>query len=169
MRIILILSALIFSDDGYVIPMPCAKVSYLMGSEAKTLATYPECQSYFSHQDANKLVLVPASMHGNGSNAAAALSLGFGAAFWLAFTMHAVGVEIYVSDNDRILDAANLSQLHLTPAEADRLRNVSYQRQLEAGMKHPGRAGLTADRLGDASLWVPQDRREPEDESEGRK
>jgi hypothetical protein len=36
-------------------------------------------------------------MDGNGSNANAVLSLGFGAAFWLAFTIHAVGVEIYVS------------------------------------------------------------------------
>lgn len=166
MRIILILSALIISDDGYSIPMPCAKVAYLMGSKAKTLAAYPDCESYFSHPDANKVVLVPASMNGNGSNAAAALSLGFGAAFWLAFTMHAVGVEVYVSDEDNILDAANSFQLHLTPAEADRLRNVSYQRQLEAGMKHPGRAGLTADRLGDSSLWTPQDRREQDSEGE---
>lgn len=27
-------------------------------------------------------------------------------------------------------------------------------------MKHPGRAGLTADRIGDALQWVPQDQRE---------
>lgn len=53
----------------------------------------------------------------------------------------------------------NILQLHLTPAEADRLRNVSYQRQLEAGMRNPGRAGLTADRLGDSALWVPQEER----------
>jgi hypothetical protein len=47
-------------------------------------------------------------------------------------------------------------QLHLTPAEAERLRNVSYQRQVEAGLKNPGRAGLTADRLGDAEIWAPK-------------
>jgi hypothetical protein len=46
-------------------------------------------------------------------------------------------------------------QLQLTPAESERLRNVSYQRQVEAGMKHPGRAGLTADRIGDSAVWVP--------------
>ena len=46
-------------------------------------------------------------------------------------------------------------QLHLTPAEHERLRNVSYQKQLEAGMKNPGSAGLTTDRLGDAEPWVP--------------
>ena len=40
------------------------------------------------------------------------------------------------------------------------MRNVSYQRQLEAGMKKPGSAGLTADRLGDSDMWVPQERKE---------
>lgn len=46
-----------------------------------------------------------------------------------------------------------MMQLHLTPREAERLRKVSYSRQLEAGMNHPGSAGLTADRLGDAEKW----------------
>lgn len=32
---------------------------------------------------------------------------------------------------------------------------VSYQRQLAAGMRHPGSAGLTSDRLGDESWWSP--------------
>lgn len=63
----------------------------------------------------------------------------------------------------------NRLQLHLTPAEAERLRNVSYQRQLEAGMKRPGRAGLTADRIGDSPLWVPQDQREGTQNSDGAK
>lgn len=45
--------------------------------------------------------------------------------------------------------------MHLTPKEAERLRCVSYQRQLEAGMKDPGCAGLTADRLGDSDKWIP--------------
>lgn len=40
-------------------------------------------------------------------------------------------------------------KLQLTPGESRRLRQVSYQRQLEAGM--PGKAGLTAERLGDCS------------------
>jgi hypothetical protein len=49
-------------------------------------------------------------------------------------------------------------QLHLTPREAERLRNVSYQRQLEAGMRNPGSAGITSDRLGDADKWMPDQR-----------
>ncbi|AEO69780.1 uncharacterized protein THITE_43266 [Thermothielavioides terrestris NRRL 8126] len=105
---------------------------------------YPDCYAYFSGDDVNRIVLVPASFQGNKSNVTAALSRNFGGALWLALALHAVGVEIY---------------LRLTPAEADRLRNVSYQRQLEAGMKNPGRAGLTADRTGDSALWVPSSQR----------
>ncbi|KAK4149346.1 hypothetical protein C8A00DRAFT_18952 [Chaetomidium leptoderma] len=118
----------------------------------RTLASYPECEAYFSHQDPNKVVVVPATMDGNYSNVIAIMNFGFGAAFWLAFTLHAFGVEVY---------------LRLTPAEAERLRNVSYQRQLEAGMSSPGRAGLTADKIGDSSLWVPLAQREPADDSDG--
>ncbi len=53
-------------------------------------------------------------------------------------------------------------QLRLTPKETERLRNVSYQRQLEAGMRNPGSAGLTVDRFGDADKWVPKDQEAPE-------
>ena len=59
---------------------------------------------------------------------------------WIAFWLHAVGIEIY---------------LKLTPSESERLRVVSYERQLERGFSHPGSAGLTVDRLGDAGKWTP--------------
>ena len=49
--------------------------------------------------------------------------------------------------------------MRLTPREAERLRNVSYQRQVEAGMRNPGNAGLTAERLGDAKPFVPEEKR----------
>jgi uncharacterized membrane protein len=63
----------------------------------------------------------------------------FGASGFLAFFLHALGIELY---------------LHLTPAEAERLRLVSYERQVERGWRSAGSAGLTADRLGDAE-WTP--------------
>ena len=59
---------------------------------------------------------------------------------WLGVFLHTIGAEIY---------------LNLTPAESERLRMVSYERQLEAGYKHPGSAGLTVDRWGDAPAWKP--------------
>jgi hypothetical protein len=37
-----------------------------------------------------------------------------------------------------------LLQLHLTPKESERLRQVSYERQVEAGFKNAGHAGLVA-------------------------
>jgi hypothetical protein len=40
------------------------------------------------------------------------------------------------------------------PAESERLRKVSYEKQLKAGMRKPGRGGLTSDRLGDAEVWT---------------
>ena len=43
----------------------------------------------------------------------------------------------------------------MTPAESDRLRQVSYERQLERGFKNPGAAGLTAERFGDANPYQP--------------
>lgn len=69
----------------------------------------------------------------------AALQGTFAGAGLLALFLHAIGIELY---------------LHLTPAEAERLRKVSYERQLERGLKRPGSAGLTSDRLGDA-VWTP--------------
>lgn len=52
--------------------------------------------------------------------------------------------------------ADHFQQLRLTPREAERLRRVSFQRQLKAGMRNPGSAGFTADRLGDAEKWEPK-------------
>lgn len=49
----------------------------------------------------------------------------------------------------------HLQQLRLTPKESNRLRQVSYERQLERGMSRPGYAGLTAERFGDAEPFHP--------------
>lgn len=46
-------------------------------------------------------------------------------------------------------------QLRLTPKESNRLRQVSYERQLERGMSRPGYAGLTVERFGDAEPFHP--------------
>lgn len=109
----------------YGVPAPANPTSLL----------YPACTA----PDSQQRVVV--SIRGDGpENASAMAHLTFGAAMWLALTIHAVGVEIY---------------LRLTPAESYRLRTVSYERQVEAGMRHPGRAGLTSDRLGDAPAFRP--------------
>lgn len=45
--------------------------------------------------------------------------------------------------------------LRLTPKESERLRRVSYEKQLEAGYRSPGSAGLVLDRWADADAWTP--------------
>jgi hypothetical protein len=142
LRIIQASSAKIISHYyGYYDARPCAQIASVFDDSQKaTLKNFPACASYFDGTNPGQYVVVEANMDGNGMEVAAALGLRFGAAGWLALSLHAVGVELY---------------LRLSPAEHERLRNFSYQRQLEAGMKNPGRAGLTVDRFGDAEKWAP--------------
>ncbi|SPN99695.1 uncharacterized protein DNG_02546 [Cephalotrichum gorgonifer] len=133
------MATIISSIGGYWAVRQCAQVNYTLGEE-RTRAEYG-CEDFFSGKDPLQHVLVEANMSGGSAmTAGAALGLSFGPAIWLAFSLHAIGIEVY---------------LRLTPVEHERLRNVSYQRQVEAGMRNPGMAGLTADRLGDSIPWKP--------------
>ncbi|KAI9844085.1 MAG: hypothetical protein M1837_005798 [Sclerophora amabilis] len=140
-RIIMILSALIISMIGsYYHAQSCDQIVFVNDGDAgKVESVYPGCANRTASSD--PYVVVSANLAGGrAEEAGASLDLSFGSAIWLAIFLHVVGVEIY---------------LNLTPAETDRLRNVSYERQLEAGYEHPGSAGLTADRWGDAPEWKP--------------
>ncbi|KAG6363684.1 hypothetical protein INS49_008785 [Diaporthe citri] len=128
-RIIQISAAQIISQiGGYYDARPCEQIEYILGSQEESVNAYPDCTPYFNGSDPSKQVAVEANFNGDPVQLTVALGSNFGSAMWLAFAIHAIGVEIY---------------LKLTPAESERLRNVSYQRQLEAGIKNPGRAGLT--------------------------
>ena len=138
LRIIMILSALaVSSNGGYYRATPCEEVAFLLNDPKTFRDSYPQCVTVNGTVDG--YVAVPANF-GSSVHVMSALNLTFGTAGWLALTLHAVGVEIYLA---------------LTPRESERLRRVSYQRQLEAGFSHPGSAGLTADRWGDADEWKP--------------
>ncbi|KAF2729458.1 hypothetical protein EJ04DRAFT_588713 [Polyplosphaeria fusca] len=135
-RIIMIITARIISNDSYFVAKPCAVLDFIHQTEEATMELYPACAAFYNGTNLGQQALVHATMKGGiPSEIGAALNISFGMAMWLALAMHAIGVEVY---------------LHLTPRETERLRKVSYQRQLEAGMRHPGYAGLTAERLGDA-------------------
>ncbi|KAI0600029.1 hypothetical protein F4775DRAFT_599554 [Biscogniauxia sp. FL1348] len=140
-RIILSIAALVPKSDMAYYSIPCDKLSWMLGGQNETLSLYPACLSFFTGETLSQHAAVRASLPDatNVAEAAAALDSTFGMALWLAFIIHVAGIELY---------------LHLTPAETERLRKVSYERQLKAGMKHPGSAGLTADRLGDAEQWT---------------
>ena len=133
---------MIIKNQGYYAVWPCAKIEATLPSPNLLLVRYPGCAAYANGTSPDQVAAVAATFgEGDATNSGAALNVNFGMALWLAFAIHALGVEVY---------------LHLTPKEAQRLRQVSYQRQLEAGMRKPGSAGLTADRLGDADEWVPE-------------
>ncbi|XP_014553121.1 hypothetical protein COCVIDRAFT_40834 [Bipolaris victoriae FI3] len=127
--IILIISARVTAKQGYYVVWTCARIAATITPDIDLANSYPA------------LSAVAATFGvGDAANTGAAFNAGFGMALWLSLALHAIGVEIY---------------LHLTPREAQRLRQVSYQKQLESGMRNPGSAGLTADRLGDAHRWSP--------------
>ena len=139
----MICSAVIISKiNTYSAIQTCGSVDYLLSPSGRSAAMfYPQCG--FPNATANTEIIVlaniiePLGPHSVG----AALDLSFGMAMWLAIIIHLVGVEIY---------------LGLTPRESERLRRVSYERQLEAGFSHPGSSGLTSDRWGDAEEWKPK-------------
>lgn len=142
LRLIFVMMLFINSDAGYSTVRDCSQIDYEMGGDKdKVLELFQGCEAFYSGSDEHASVVVPASLLGNAATAGSALTLNFGSAIWLALAIHAIGIELY---------------LVLTPTEHERLRNISYQRQLEAGMKNPGRAGLTVDRIGDAEKWVPK-------------
>jgi hypothetical protein len=60
-------------------------------------------------------VAVQANFRGPIEEISAALRVSFPMASWLAWLIHAIGVEIY---------------LKLTPGEEERLRRITYQRQV---------------------------------------
>ncbi|UKZ75119.1 hypothetical protein TrVFT333_002791 [Trichoderma virens FT-333] len=144
LRLIQILTAYIVSSlDTYYISMPCDKLAFTVANDTVTRESYPECAGFLSVQSTGHFASVRARLSGsvNAAEAAAALNVGFGVGLWLAAFIHVIAVEIY---------------LNLTPAEHERLREYSYKRQVEAGRKNPGRAGLTVDRFGDAEIWAPK-------------
>lgn len=145
-RIIMILSTLIISSmEGYYRAMPCEEIDFLYDDKIEFQTSFPQCLSANSTVDG--WIAVKANFPNSAPGIATAFGMTFGTAGWLALLLHAIGVEIY---------------LHLTPRENERLRAVSYQRQLEAGRSHPGSSGLTSDRLGDSDPWQPPNRDEDE-------
>jgi hypothetical protein len=133
-------------DPCYTIA-PCAVVdSMFYHNKVAVEALYPDCISFYTGETPDQRVMIKGTAGGRPDEIAASLNSAFGASAWLALLLHVIAAEVY---------------LRLTPAEAQRLRKVSYRRQLEAGMGSPGNAGLTAQRLGDAEPWICPDDGQP--------
>jgi Predicted membrane protein (DUF2306) len=137
-RLIMVIAAQIISAIGsYYTIFSCKELSFTLDGDPRDLeSVYPQCTA---NSSAN--AIVHANFGNQQENIGASLRMTFGMAMWLAIFLHVLGVEVY---------------LNLTPREARRLRQVSYERQLEAGFKNPGSAGLVVERLGDADVWRPE-------------
>ncbi len=146
MRIIMVMAAAIISKiGGYYLVVHCRKLAFVhsdggsddLKNDEYFAVTYPQCIGLAPGQD--PVVPVEANMmSGYQEGIMTSLNVAFGWSAWLALFLHLIGVEIY---------------LNLTRTEGERLRNVSYGRQLEAGYNRPGSAGLTADKFGDNPEW----------------
>ncbi|KAK3201102.1 hypothetical protein GRF29_213g1028883 [Pseudopithomyces chartarum] len=141
-RIILVFAAAIVTkQNNYLQTRHCEHIEFMLQSATKTLEFYPECAAYFNGSNPDQHAIVRASMDFNRvDQMSAALGTTFGMALWLGMALQAAGIEIY---------------LQLTPKESDRLRQISYRKQMEAGYVSPGNAGLTAQSIGDANPFVP--------------
>lgn len=133
----MITAAVVTTMGGFAAPWSCAELLYTLDSNTTKVinAGYPQCTDPNS---GDQLVLVPATFEVSPQGVGSALRVAFGNSMWTSLLIHVVLAEIY---------------LKLTPSETDRLRAISYQRQLEAGVKHPGSAGTTSDRWGDAKYY----------------
>ncbi|OCL13807.1 hypothetical protein AOQ84DRAFT_412009 [Glonium stellatum] len=127
-RILLRIAPAVANRVGsYYAVASCNEIAFEYGSlEAATLF-YPQCA-------------MDAVNTGMPENISTNLGVSFGVTVWISLFLHMVGMEVYIA---------------LTPAESERLRVVSYEKQLEAGFDNPGSAGLTIERWGDATTWAP--------------
>jgi hypothetical protein len=100
----MIIAALITSGQGYYIVWSCAKIASTLPNISLLVPDYPACASYVDGSNPDQVAPVAASMgSGSAASVGAALNINFGAALWLAFNIHAVGVEVYVSKPFRFL------------------------------------------------------------------
>lgn len=93
----MIIAAQIVSQiGGYYDARPCEQIEYIFGSQEEAISAYPDCTPFFNGSDPSKQVAVEANFNGNPVQLTVALGSNFGSAMWLAFAIHAIGVEIYV-------------------------------------------------------------------------
>lgn len=106
-RFIMIIAAMVItSSDAYYKAWPCAKIASFHDDTDEFLRLYPACEA------SNAWAPVRATMNGDGAeNVGAALNVTFGMALWVALSLHAFGVELYV----RTLIHLFVNELRLIP------------------------------------------------------
>jgi hypothetical protein len=95
----MIIGAILVSiDQGYYLAQPCDKIDFMLKGKEETLQRYPECAKFYSGANPRQHVAVHANIYGdNVVELSSAFNITYSMGGWLAFTFHAVIVEIYVS------------------------------------------------------------------------
>ncbi|OTA52938.1 hypothetical protein K449DRAFT_390640 [Hypoxylon sp. EC38] len=94
MGITMVLASL---NGGYYYAEPCDKINFILGSQNETIASYPECASFFSGEDPSRHVAVHATIFTKDKvKIAASINMVFGTAGWVAIVVHAALVELYL-------------------------------------------------------------------------
>lgn len=141
MRIIQNIASRAASGQGYTALRPCAQInSDGILPQSVIEHAWPECAAYFTGANPDQQVLVRANYYGFPIEINVALSIASGASAFVALFLHAMGVEVY---------------LQMTPAESERLRQVSYRKQSARGPMYPARRGPAADGFQDATKLPP--------------
>ena len=119
---------------------------------------FPTCILSNDTVSASQQIIVTARL-GTELGTGSALRVAFGSSVWISLVFMAGLAELYVSheisghlQNQLIRIGDKIS---LTKNEDDRLRKISYQKQIKAGHANPGSAGLTSDRFGDVDWKKP--------------
>ena len=128
------------SLGSFYFTMPCRTIAYIgenIIGQNVLAPRYPACVA-----DPNAWVAVNVNFGGTPEEIGAAINASFGASGIVALVLHVIGVEMY---------------LHLTTAERDRLKQVSYEKQVARGwIKRAGDVSrITPQALGDLPPWHP--------------
>ncbi|KAH8698995.1 hypothetical protein BGW36DRAFT_340345 [Talaromyces proteolyticus] len=125
---------------GYFVAWPCDEIRFILADrEDLMMSQFPQC--LMPNGTTSGWVAVEGDLDfSNPVGLGAIFNSNFGAALWLALILHMIGVEIYLA---------------MTPIESERLRKVSYERQLAAGYENPGNCGTTVSKWGDVGPREP--------------
>jgi hypothetical protein len=98
LRIIMIIAAQILSAAGdFYAVQNCSKLLDVIGDAATLVEQYPSCSSLIDSNNLKAVAAVNANFGGSAVELMSAMNLSFGMAGWLATSLHAIGVEVYVS------------------------------------------------------------------------
>lgn len=94
----MIISAQIISAAGdFWSVQNCAKLLDVIGDAQTLVEQYPSCSSLVNDGNLKAIAAVNANFGGSLVELMSAMNVSFGMAGWLATSLHAIGVEVYVS------------------------------------------------------------------------